>query len=354
MFQRALVLAVVVVASVLMVGAKKDSHPANQTIGPFQVVALDGGRRLDFIRTFTSDRDLHPNRSFFSKVVDAIAGPPEWHNLARPYSVITDSRSRLLITDPGIPAVHVFDVEKKKYTMLEGGGGSRFRSPIGIAVDADDNIYVTDSQLGKILVFDSRGKYRRALGALKRGEGFYKRPTGIAIDNAEKKIYVTDTLRDRVYITDMEGTVLKSFGERGDKEGQFNFPTEVRLSGDSVYVVDAMNFRVQAFDRQGNFRAMFGQIGDVSGSMFRPKGISLDSEGNIYVVDASAESVQVFSRIGELLYRFGRSGTRPAEFELPAGVWIDPKDRVYVADSYNHRVQVFQFVTAARGDKGRR
>ena len=67
-------------------------------------------------------------------------------------------------------------------------------TPQCVAVDAQDNIYVTDSEAGKIFVFEPSGKYLRAIGSLKGGEGYFKRPTGIAVDSTEQRIYVTDTL----------------------------------------------------------------------------------------------------------------------------------------------------------------
>ena len=345
-----IILALLSVA-VVPVNAKDKPEKQPKKPGPFEVALLEGGRHLDYISQLSSEQDLHTSRGFFSKMIDVIAGAPNWRRIIRPYSVITDSRGRILVTDPGIPAVHIFDFDKKKYTLLTGGKKDDFKSPIGIAVDADDNIYVTDSQLGKVLVFDSRGKYQRSLGDLK-GEGFYKRPTGIAIDKAEKKIYLTDTLRDRIYVTDLSGKILKDFGSRGTDPGQFNFPTEVRVTGDEILVVDAMNFRVQVFDHDGKFRAQFGQLGDGAGEIFRPKGISVDSEGNVYLVDAASESVQTFRRDGQFLFYFGRTGSNPAEFELPSGLWIDAKDRVFVADSYNHRVQIFQYVAASHEHGG--
>ena len=71
----------------------------------------------------------------------------------------------------------------------------------------------------------------RTIGALKGGEGYFKRPTGIAVDSAAQRIYVTDTLRDKVFVLDMQGNVLQSIGDSGDAEGEFNFPTELRLDG---------------------------------------------------------------------------------------------------------------------------
>ena len=77
--------------------------------------------------------------------------------------------------------------------------------------------------------------------------------------------------------------------------------------------------------------------------MFRPKGVSVDSEDHIYVVDALLGVVQIFDRQGQLLYYFGERGSRLGEFQLPSGLFIDKSDRIYVADSYNGRVQVFQY-----------
>ena len=333
-----------------MVAAKKGDTKSE---GPVTVALLDGGRKVEFVRTLSSEQELHAKRGFFNRALDVVAGAPGWHHLVRPYAVTTDSKGRLIITDPGALAVHIFDLDKNKYTAIEAGKRQPFKSPIGVAVDGEDNIYVTDSQLGKIFVFDSRGKFRRTLGDIK-GEGFYKRATGLAIDKSEKRIYAIDTLRDRVYITDLDGNIIKYFGNRGTSDGEFNFPTEVFLRGDEVFVVDAMNFRVQVFDKQGNYKSKFGSLGDKAGMMFRPKGLGVDSEADVYLVDASLEAIQVFNREGALLYTLGGSGGGVAQFSLPSGIWIDGKDRIYVADSYNRRIQVFQYTPAQRASNDAR
>ena len=105
-----------------------------------------------------------------------------------------------------------------------------------------------------------------------------------------------------------------------------------------------MNFRVQVFDRAGKFQYAIGKIGDSTGAMFRPKAVSVDSEGDLYVVDALWGVVQVFNRQGQLLYYFGAKGTHAGEFQLPSGLFIDHDDKVFVVDSFNRRIQVFQYV----------
>jgi DNA-binding beta-propeller fold protein YncE len=313
---------------------------------------LAGGRRLEFVRAFSSETEVHPRRSVWKKVVDLVAGPPSYARMLRPYAVVSDSTGRVIVTDPDSATVQIFDFETQKHRLLTGDKRRRMLSPQGIAVDARDNIYVTDSRLGVVFVFDRGGKLQRLIGSEKNGRGLFARPTGIAVDSAANRLYVTDTARHQVFLLDLQGKVLRSIGTRGTQPGQFNFPTELLLHGGELLVVDAMNFRIQTFSRDGAFLRAFGSLGNRTGALLRPKGLALDSEGNIYVADALLETVQVFDREGNLLYFFGHSGGAEGEFQLPAGLFIDPRDRIYVADSLNQRVQVFQFRAAPRARSG--
>lgn len=311
----------------------------------FWEMSLDGGRKLTWEHNFKSESEVKPNRGFWNKLVDVVAGAPDYRFLVRPYSLVTDSRGRIIVTDPGASGVHIFDFAQRKYKFIDRKDKTKeaMTTPQCVAVDAQDNIYVTDSDVGKIFVFEPSGKFVRAIGSLKGGEGYFKRPTGIAVDSAEQRIYVTDTLRDEVFVLDMQGNILQTIGKSGQGEGEFNLPTELKLNGPDLLVVDAMNFRVQVFDRSGKFQFAIGKIGDTTGAMFRPKAVSVDSEGDIYVVDAMWGVVQVFNRQGQLLYYFGAKGTHTGEFQLPSGLFIDRNDQVFVVDSFNRRVQVFQY-----------
>ena len=314
---------------------------------------LEGGRRLRYEGSISSQKEVRNPHRFWGRLLDVVAGEPEFHALINPYSVVTDSHGRIIVTDPGAGGIHIFDFILHKYKFL-----SRIKdkdgldSPQCVAVDADDNIYVTDSYTGKIFVFDSNGKFQRVLASLK-GEGYFKRATGIAVDSTAQRIYVTDTLRHQVWVLDLQGNVVEKFGMRGADNGQFNYPTELRLVGQDLYVVDAMNFRIQVLDRTGKFQYAIGDVGEAVGSMFRPKGMGVDSEGHLYIVEGLSGMVQVFNKQGQLLYYFGKKGSGFGDFQLPAGLFIDASDRVFVVDSYNRRVQVFQYFALGKTVDGR-
>lgn len=337
-----------------LAAARSKANPAALATVP--QLELEGGRKLRYEGSFSTEKEVKTKHSFWGRLLDVVAGEPEFHGLIAPYSVVTDSRDRIIVTDPGAAGIHIFDFTEHKYKFISHRKSTDgMVSPQCVAVDAADNIYVTDSYAGKIFVFDAGGKFQRVLASVK-GEGYFKRSTGIAVDSQAQRIYVADTLRHLIFVLDMDGKVLQKIGRGGTGEGQFNFPTELRLAGQDLLVVDAMNFRVQALDLSGKFQFAVGQVGDEVGGMFRPKGIGMDSEGHLYVVEGLSGRVQVFDRQGRLLYYFGQKGSGFGEFQLPTGLFIDSKDRVFVVDSFNRRVQVFQYLaqqSAAGGQTGR-
>lgn len=305
---------------------------------------MDGGRKLTFERSFRSERDVKLKKGFWTKVIDFVAGQPTYRVMIRPYSIASDSRGRVILTDPGAFGVHVFDFAQQKYKFISRREGKEaMNSPQCVAIDRQDNIYVTDSDAGKIFVFNPSGKFQRAIGSLKGGEGFFKRPTGIAVDSDTGRIYISDTWRNEIYVLDMDGGVVQTIGKSGKGNGEFNFPTELHLHGDDLIVVDAMNFRVQVLSRTGVFRYAIGNPGDQDARLFRPKGVGEDSEGHLYVVEGLSNLVQVFDDQGRLLYYFGQKGSGLGDFQLPTGLFIDRDDRIFVVDSFNRRAQIFHY-----------
>ena len=108
-------LAAVLLFSAFAVAGGKKNQPT-----PVQVpeLLLDGGRKLSFERSFSYDREVKPKKGFFIKVFDFVVGEPDFHFMVRPYSVTTDSRGRIIVTDPGAQGVHIFDFAQQKYKFI--------------------------------------------------------------------------------------------------------------------------------------------------------------------------------------------------------------------------------------------
>ena len=296
--------------------------------------------RILYLGSIKDPTDTERKESWFKKVISSVFGSErDMYTMLRPYGVYADT-DRVYVADPGSGRLHVYDRSRKSYFAFERWGEEDLISPIGIAVDENGNMFISDSVLKQVLVFDREGKYLRAIGP----PDMFKRPAGIALNDA--RLYVVDTHGHKVLVlSQTDGKLLFSFGRQGTEHGNFNYPTNVFVSSEKlIYVTDSMNFRVQVFNPDGSFLTSFGKPGDGSGNLSKPKGIAVDSEGHIYVVDSHFDNVQIFDRDGNLLLVFGGSGNGKGEFTLPAGIYIDKLDRIYVADSYNRRIQIFQYV----------
>ena len=71
--------------AVLLVTPAPASKRSKDTISPPPPdLLLDGGRKLSFERTFSLEREVKPKRSFWTRVVDVIAGQPDFHYLVSP------------------------------------------------------------------------------------------------------------------------------------------------------------------------------------------------------------------------------------------------------------------------------
>lgn len=289
--------------------------------------------RIRLVAVFGEPQDLGIKQSLLGRLWGWIGGPEPRH-MVRPYAVAVNEK-RLAVADPGVGVVHLYDLAGGDYDRIEWAGEQLLRSPVGLAF-VGDALYIADSALAKIFVFNAKGKLTRTVDGLDR-------PTSLAWDSQSGRLYMTDTLDHSVVVLDADGKRLFAFGDRGTGNGQFNFPSHLTLANGRLYVNDTMNFRIQVFDMDGNFISAFGNHGDSTGDFAQPKGIGIDSEGHIYVVDALFNRVQIFNEDGTLLLVFGGDGEAPGEFWLPSGMYI-ASDRIYVADSYNQRVQIFQFL----------
>lgn len=302
--------------------------------------------RISFLKTIERPEDIGARQGFFRRLADIVLGAED-DDIVKPYGLATDSTGRLLVADTAFKRLHVYDLFKGEYASVDSAGKARLEAPIGVALDAEDNIYVTDSGAAKVFVYGKDADF------LFQITGF-KRPTGIAVDKAEKRLYVVDTSEHAIKIFDLKGNPAGVIGRRGEGAGEFNYPVDISIDKDgNLYVNDAMNFRVQIFDRTGRFRSAFGRHGDGTGDIGRPKGLAVDSQGNIYIADAVFDTVQIFDRDGRFLLNFGKLGREQGRFWLPTGLHIDSKDRVYVSDSYNKRVQVFEYLGSKKaGEPG--
>jgi hypothetical protein len=85
-----------------------------------------------------------------------------------------------------------FDLEEDLSIGNEEDENYMFYRIRGLAVDAEDNILITDMSNYRIQVFDRDGKYIKTIGRSGQGPGEFEQPTLVHVDSSSGKIYVKD------------------------------------------------------------------------------------------------------------------------------------------------------------------
>ena len=196
-----------------------------------------------------------------------------------------------------------------------------------------------------VVIMDNQGERLRSISKTQHGLISVR---GVAVDK-DDNIYVSDSGNDCVYKFNKNGELLERVGKKGSGPGEFNYPQGVAVAGDHVFVCDCYNHRIQVLTRELQPVKQFGSQGSGDGQFNEPDSIAVDSEGMLYVADYGNHRVQLFTRNGQFVCSFGKKGNGQEKLNFPKGVCVDAS-YVYVADFSNHCVCVFtkdgQFITS--------
>jgi hypothetical protein len=142
------------------------------------------------------------------------------------------------------------------------------------------------------------------------------------------------------------GEISFTFGAYGSGPGQFYQPAGVAVNKSTahIYVTDMDQQKIQKFlivAQGATYVSQWGSYGSGNGQLSSPRGIAVDSSGNVYVADFNNDRIQKFTSTGAYLSKWGTPGSGDGQFITPIGVAVDVDDNVYVADFGNNRVQKF-------------
>ena len=231
----------------------------------------------------------------------------------------------------------------------QGKGPGEFDSPVGLVIDAEDRLYVTDFLNKRVQWFAADGSF---LGQFP----VQPYPGGLARDEAGL-IYVAHWNDSKIAVYSPTGELLRQWGGKGTGDGELHIAGGLAMGRDGVlYAADQGNSRIQAFTREGKYLRQWGSlgagpgefgVGKSAGSRFAGlQFLAVDAHGLVYATDAASGRVQKFTPEGDFVMAFGSNATEPGGFggrkesPGPIALCVDRQGRIWVGAS-NHRVQLF-------------
>jgi DNA-binding beta-propeller fold protein YncE len=231
------------------------------------------------------------------------------------------------------------------WTTFNSSGPDTFDTPWGIATDEDGNVYVTDQNNERVLVFNSSGSLIEEFGQEGDGSEEFQEPTGIAFNEDSNRIFVLDPGQAN---DDRKFRRFQPDGDFDDDLGSADTPEPNGIAVDAddrIWVVDSQDDSVLRFNAQGGDREVFDPSGN--GALNGPQGIAVfeDDDDNatyVFVADTGNNRIVKFEFVNgnlDFVDEAGSSGDDNDEFNQPIGIAVDDCGNLWVADRLNNRIQ---------------
>ena len=341
-------------------------------------------------------------------------------DIAGPTSAVADASGNIYITPPN--SYYVFKLNGTQLTVIagrgfhgySGNGGPATKALVGAAngaaLDAQGNLYFSDWGINRIRKIDTSGNITTVAGNGKPcprktscGDGGAATaaelgfPQALAVDSSGN-IFIADTASERIREVTTDGTINTIAGngficngpnyQCGDHgpgpAAQLDLPTGVAVdNAGHVYVGDTKDQRIRMVDLSTgiittvvgwNNRGRIcnvstqkcGDGGPLNGVRFRnPRGVALDSSGNLYIADTSDHRIRKADFVNNLMttvvgtgvqgFSGDAGGARKAELDEPNGIFVDAAGDLIICDTGNQRVRVVSHSiinTVAGGGQG--
>ncbi len=272
-----------------------------------------------------------------------------------PAGILANAEGSILVTDANNNRVQRWETPRTVATYVSafgtaGTGNGQFGHPGGIGETSSGELWIADVNNHRLQKVGAKGEYIAQV--TKAGDGQTLYLSGLAVD-AKDNVWITDWAHDRVEVFDKAGAFVRRFGSEGTGNGQFDNPEGIAIdSQGNAWVADWANGRVQEFKENGEFIRVAGSKGTEPGQLLGPAAIAVGPSDNVWVADWSGHRVSAFNSQGEYLRRFGSPGTGAGQFTHPVAIAADLTGHVWVADQQNGRVEEFTEKGAYLGQLG--
>ena len=314
-------------------------------------------------------------------------------SLGTPYAVASDFAGNIYISDTSASVVRKVDISGNITTVagnsIAGYSGdygpataAQLNHPMGIAIDAEGNIYIADNGNLVIRKVDTSGIITTVAGTGMYGTGgdgslainaTFEGVSGLAIDH-KGNLFISDGY-SCIRRIDTSGIINAYAGNSSmpGYGGDFGPATTALLDAPeglatditgNLYIADNQNNVIRKIDTSGVITTIAGNgdlagvgIGTYSGDsslataagLNLPSAVFADSQDNLFIADQSNNVIRYVNTSGIIttIAGSGISGgysgdgglASAASFNLPSGITVDTYGSLYIADAGNSVVR---------------
>ena len=360
-----LISACLALVSALLLTGRGQSLAAQTTYTPYHFVTIAG----------TAGAGGHINAT----------GPAA--QFASPDGIAVDSSGNIYVADSASDTIRQI-TPGGVVTTIAGSAGvaggvdgpgttAQLHFPTGLAVDRNGNLYVADTQTGVIRKITptvvsgvTTWTVTTLTATISNTSGYLVWPIGVSVDPSGNLFYTTvDRLIPNSIIVEFSSgaggveDIAGSAASGGFVNGTGSFALFNNAVGiavdanDNLYVADAGNNDIRKITLTtgglglatilAGYSAGSADGTQLSASFNQPKGVAVDSNGNVYVADAGNDTIRKISPAGVSTTLGGVPGVAGsadgtgagALFNQPAGITVDANGNVYVTDTGNNTIR---------------
>ncbi len=249
--------------------------------------------------------------------------------LKSPEGVAVDGQGNVYIADSNNNAIKEWIAQNQKLVILLGAG---LNGPTGVAVDGQGNVYIADRKDNAIK------EWNVATGVLTSlvSKGLSS-PESVAVDG-QGNVYFSDAnhnaIKEWVAATNKVATLIST---------NLNFPQGVAVDDlGNVYLADSKNNAVKEWMPSSNSVTTL-----VSSGLNSPSAVAVDGEGNVYIADAGNNAVKEWSPASGLVTTLLATGLKS-----PGGVAVDGQANVYISNTGGNSIKEYTAVYLSLGTLG--
>ena len=376
-------------------GSIGDGGPATQArLGFGYAVALDDGGNV-----YIADGTNRVRRVGSDGIITTIAGngtagysgdggPATQASLNIPYGVAVDANRNVYIAEGNNHRIRRVGTDGVITTFagngvagFSGDGGpatqASLRTPIGVGVDAQGNVYIGDIGNNRIRRVGTDGIITTIAGNGSSGysgdggpatQATFRNLDGIAVD-ARGNVYVADRYNNCIRRVGTDGVIttvagVPSSGFSGDGGSATQAKLDLTFGGGvtvdtrgNVYIADINNQRIRRVGPDGVITTFAGNgaagfSGDggpaTQASFGNLYGVTVDVRGNVYIADRDNHRIRRVGPDGVITTIAGNGAAgfsgdggfaTQARLNSPYGLTVDAQGNVYIADQGNNRIR---------------